>query len=179
LIKSSCRPSTLWIHHKINPKKEKHWDSRRCEHFSWCSDHSVEPSITTTFGFRTLTFDLLTLLEESRSCRCEEDLMTHSEAHVGSNVSVSWSSIGVFQNEVLILNVPIYMWEPLNQFTPIEWWFGLHNSEPTGGTEDLNTEEFNGEVFNITNDVSFDLKDLLGLNSQFIKPMCIFFLHGF
>jgi hypothetical protein len=69
------------------------------------------------------------------------------------------------------------MWEPPDQFTPIEWWFGLHNSALTGGTEDLNT--FNVEAFNITNDVTFDLKDLLGLNSQFIQPMCVFFLDGF
>jgi hypothetical protein len=83
----------------------------------------------------------------------------------------------VAQNEVLILKVPSYMREPPNQFTPIEWWFSLHNIEQTGGTEDLNT--FNGEASNVTNDVTFDLKDLLGLNSHFIKPMCVFFLHGF
>jgi hypothetical protein len=69
------------------------------------------------------------------------------------------------------------MREPPNQFTPIEWWFGLHNIEQTGGTEDLNT--FNGEASNVTNDVTFDFKDLLGLNSHFTKPMCVFFLHGF
>jgi hypothetical protein len=49
--------------------------------------------------------------------------------------------------------------------------------EQTGGTEDLNT--FNGEASNVTNDVTFDFKDLLGLNSHFIKPLCVFFLHGF
>jgi hypothetical protein len=35
------------------------------------------------------------------------------------------------------------------------------------------------EAFNITNDVAFDLKALLGLNSDFIKAMWLFFLHGF
>jgi hypothetical protein len=31
----------------------------------------------------------------------------------------------------------------------------------------------------VTNDATFDLKDLLGLNSHVIKPMCVSFLHGF
>ncbi len=38
---------------------------------------------------------------------------------------------------------------------------------------------FNGEASNITNSVAFDLKDLFELNSHFIKPMCVSFLHGF
>jgi hypothetical protein len=46
-------------------------------------------------------------LQECGSCRCQENLMSHSEAHVGSNVyGVPEVQLGVVQNEVLILKLP-------------------------------------------------------------------------
>jgi len=87
------------------------------------------------------------------SRRSQKGLISHGEAHAQLK-RVLPVELRVAQNEDLILKGPCYMSEPLHKFTPIERWFGLHNIEQTGRTEDLNP--FNGEASNITNDAAFD-----------------------